>query len=214
MMRFRKVIFVFAAIFLPAAIPFPALAADEPLTGHWLNEEPTGDGNVRQIILIFKQTGTNLTGRVIFPWADMHFDDGVTDGHKFHFAVMTVVDSVRPAIYEGTLEGKEILLNREVIAIDQDPAGHQAKRTSQNGNVEVWARLLADGSQAVGLFNRGATEANVRVKWAELGITGEASVRDLWEHRTTGKMSGGYERSVASHGVVLLKIAGPSGNAR
>ena len=42
------------------------------------------------------------------------------------------------------------LMNKEVIAIDQDKLGTQAQRVSQEGDVEVWARPLADGGHAVG----------------------------------------------------------------
>ena len=54
---------------------------------------------------------------------------------------------------------RDILLNKEVIAIDQDPLGKQAKRVSKQGDLEVWARPLANGAYAVGLFNRGPAAA-------------------------------------------------------
>jgi alpha-galactosidase len=54
-----------------------------------------------------------------------------------------------------TPETLGILTNREVIAIDQDAKGVQGRRIAQEGPLEVWAKSLADGSVAVGLFNRG-----------------------------------------------------------
>jgi len=50
---------------------------------------------------------------------------------------------------------KEILTNREAIAVDQDQAGHQGHRVSQSGETETWIRELADGGVAVALFNKG-----------------------------------------------------------
>ena len=46
-----------------------------------------------------------------------------------------------------------LLTNDEVIAIDQDPLGKQAARVAQEGQMQVWAKDLEDGSKAVGLFN-------------------------------------------------------------
>ncbi|MGB7758229.1 MAG: glycoside hydrolase family 27 protein, partial [Bryobacteraceae bacterium] len=80
---------------------------------------------------------------------------------------------------------REILLNREVIAVDQDASGHQGKRISKQGDLEIWARSLSGGAFAVGLFNRGLTEADVTVRWSDLGISQAQDVRDLWSHTTT-----------------------------
>ena len=71
-----------------------------------------------------------------------------------------------------TRETLGLLINEEVIAVDQDPLGRQGKRVAQNGSSEVWARPLADGSMAVGFFNRGDQSAPVAVSWAQLGIEG------------------------------------------
>jgi len=101
---------------------------------------------------------------------------------------------------------REILLNPEVVAVDQDPAGHQAKRISKQGDLEVWARPLSDGFQAVGLFNRSAATAQVTVRWSDLGLSGTQDVRDLWTHKTTASVRDGYSQLVPIHGVVFLKI--------
>ena len=99
-----------------------------------------------------------------------------------------------------------ILMNKEVIAIDQDALGKQAVRVSKNGDLEVWSRPLAGGKIAVGLFNRGAAPAKVTAKWADLGIKGSKSVRDLWAHADRGKVSGEYSADVVPHGVVMVEL--------
>ena len=101
----------------------------------------------------------------------------------------------------------EILTNKEVIAVDQDPLGRQGTRVSRQGDAEVWARQLADGGYAVGLFNRGAAEAKVTAQWSDIGISGARAVRDLWAHADRGPASGAYSATVPAHGVVMLKIA-------
>ncbi len=100
----------------------------------------------------------------------------------------------------------EILTNREVIAVDQDPLGKQATRVTKNGDLEIWSRPLADGSHAAGLFNRGADAAKVTARWSDLGLTGSRKVRDLWAHAGRGLFAGEYSVEVPSHGVVLVKL--------
>ena len=102
---------------------------------------------------------------------------------------------------------RDILTNTEVIAIDQDPLGKEAKRLAKDGDLEVWARPLQNGDMAVGLFNRGSGEAKVTVTWQELGLSGSHKVRDLWAHADRGSAADNYSADVPSHGVVLIRIA-------
>jgi alpha-galactosidase len=99
-----------------------------------------------------------------------------------------------------------LLSNDEVLEVDQDALGRQASRVAQNGNLEVWAKDMADGSKAVGLFNRGEASARVTVNWSEVGITGKHAVRDLWRQKDLGKFAEKFSADVPRHGVVLVKI--------
>ncbi len=103
---------------------------------------------------------------------------------------------------------RAILLNQEVIAVDQDPLGQQGRRIRDDGDLEVWARPLADGSRAVILFNRSAAPASISVAWPELGLTTrvKAEVRDLWAHKSLGRKTGSFAATVAPHGVVMVKV--------
>ena len=102
----------------------------------------------------------------------------------------------------------EILKNKEVIAVDQDPSGLQGRRVKRQGNLEVWARQMADGSRAVALLNRGTAESSISVAWSDIGYPDylPASVRDLWAMKDLGKRTGSFSASVASHGVVMVRI--------
>jgi alpha-galactosidase len=99
-----------------------------------------------------------------------------------------------------------LLTNDEVLDVNQDPLGRQAARVAQDGMLEVWAKDLEDGSKAVGLFNRGADEQTVTVKWSDLGLNGRQVVRDLWRQSDLGKFDNQFEAKVGRHGVVLVKI--------
>jgi alpha-galactosidase len=100
-----------------------------------------------------------------------------------------------------------LLTNDEVLDVNQDPLGQQAKRISKNGSLEVWAKDLEDGSKAVGLFNRGPSEQTVQVSWSDLEIRGKQTVRDLWRQQNLGKFAEQFQTSVPRHGVVLVKIS-------
>ena len=99
-----------------------------------------------------------------------------------------------------------ILGNREMLAVNQDVLGKAASRKMSDGWVEVWARPLEDGSMAVGLFNRGAEAATVTASWADLGLSGARTVRDIWLQRDLGRFSNNYAVTVPRHGVVFVKI--------
>ncbi len=103
-------------------------------------------------------------------------------------------------------ETLSVLTNPEVVAVDQDPAGTEGYRVSEEGPLQVWVKPLADGSKALGLFNEGESPMPVSVRFKDIGLSGEVSVRDLWERKDTGVFSGSYTAQVPRHGVVMLKL--------
>ncbi len=102
-----------------------------------------------------------------------------------------------------------LLANDEVIAVDQDPLGHAAGRVWSDARREIWARPLADGTMAVGLFNRGLHATQVTVQWAQLGLQGRQPVRDLWQRKDLEVAHDKFTATVPRHGAVLLKIGKP-----
>lgn len=105
---------------------------------------------------------------------------------------------------------KDILLNNEVIAVDQDAAGLQGFRVKSSNGLEVWCKPLGtDGTtKAVALFNSSEAAADITVHWTDIGLLGPVTVRDLWEHADKGSFDSSYTASVPAHGVVILKVAG------
>ncbi len=59
----------------------------------------------------------------------------------------------------------------------------------------------ADGSKAVGLFNRQRTAEQMKASFTEIGIRGEATVRDLWLKKDVGTFRDSYSAYVPPHGV-------------
>ena len=103
---------------------------------------------------------------------------------------------------------RSILLNKEVIAIDQDSLGQQGHRAAKDGTNEVWVKPLASGGRAVLLFNRGDRPATIRATAEQLGWPPSlhARVRDLWAHGDLSRWSGSIEASVEPHGVAMYRV--------
>lgn len=102
-----------------------------------------------------------------------------------------------------------LLSNDEVIDVDQDPLGRAARRVWHDARREIWARPLADGTTAVGLFNRGLAASEVTVQWSQLGLQGRQPIRDLWQRKDLGAEQERFTATVPRHGVVFLKIGKP-----
>ena len=98
-----------------------------------------------------------------------------------------------------------ILTNKEAIAVDQDRAGIQGHRVWEQGPLEIWMKPLADGSKAVGLFNRDEHEMTIALKFKEIGMTGPVKLRDLWAHQDLGVFNGSFTATLPRHSTVLLR---------
>ena len=101
----------------------------------------------------------------------------------------------------------DLMTNHEVLEVSQDVLGRGASRVYQRERLELWARPLADGSIAAGLFNRGLRAAEMSATWEELGITGRRSVRDLWQQKDLGVFADRFTTRVPAHGVVMIRIS-------
>lgn len=102
---------------------------------------------------------------------------------------------------------REILTNRELIAIDQDKLGQQGYRAARHGQTEIWKKPLADGETAVALFNRGTKRQKVRAHWSDLEISGMWLARDLWTHTDLGVLENEFSAEVAPHGCTVLRLS-------
>ncbi|KQM64098.1 alpha-galactosidase [Sphingomonas sp. Leaf16] len=103
---------------------------------------------------------------------------------------------------------RDILLNREVIAVDQDKLGSQGHRVARDGTSEVWVKQMADGGRTLLLWNRGETPARITADWTTLGLPAATRLkgRDLWAHKDLGRLSGRYSADVAPHGVAMVRL--------
>lgn len=106
-----------------------------------------------------------------------------------------------------TPETEVILMNKEVIAVDQDSLGKQGDRVYTEGPIEVWSRPLAGGALAVGVFNRHPGPLTAHVNFTKLGFKGNVQARDLWQHKDLGALPAKYDVEISAHGVLMLRVA-------
>ncbi|MBA2250716.1 MAG: putative Ig domain-containing protein [Chitinophagaceae bacterium] len=99
-----------------------------------------------------------------------------------------------------------LLSNDEVLAVNQDVLGKQARRIKRTATYQIWLKELEDGSKAIGIFNLGETYQTVSVNWHEFGISDNEKVRDLWRQKDLGFFKNNFISNVAPHGVKFIKI--------
>ena len=112
-----------------------------------------------------------------------------------------------------------LLTNDEVLAVNQDPLGVQAKQIIISDSYQVWAKPLADGSLAVGIFytgtdspvnafnwGEGVPKKTITMNWEYLKLSGKHTVRDLWRQQDLGEFERKFTAEVPFHGVMLLQV--------
>jgi alpha-galactosidase len=108
---------------------------------------------------------------------------------------------------------RQILLNQEAIAVNQDPLGRQGVRLGKHyhgpSEAQVWAKPLEDGSIAAGLFNLSDMNARrIPLAWDAIGLHDRrpCRVRDLWAHQDLGVFTADFNTCVDAHDVAFLRI--------
>lgn len=116
-----------------------------------------------------------------------------------------------PLIFSGDMNYLDeltlsILCNSEVIEVDQDSLGRQARIVRHTDSEFILAKAMEDGSLAVGLFNIGEEQARIQVTWADLGLDGRRRVRDVWRQKDIGQSKDQLSVQVNRHGVAMLRL--------
>jgi alpha-galactosidase len=142
---------------------------------------------------------------------------GMTDNeYRTHFSLWAILAAPLIAgndLFHMTENTRQILMNKDVIAVDQDPAGKQGYKVADNGDQEVWVKPMSDGSFAVLLLNRGPERAFMTTTVEEVGLAKADSykVTNLWDNGNryqakTYSTNDLIRASVASHGVAMFRV--------
>jgi hypothetical protein len=99
-----------------------------------------------------------------------------------------------------------IITNEEVLAVNQNSTNNHELRADEHE--VVW---IADdpetGGKYLAVFNlNGEIPLKSMIRWSELGISGDHTVRSLWEKKDMGKYSDVFEVEINPHGCGFYKI--------
>ncbi|HTB96132.1 MAG TPA: glycoside hydrolase family 27 protein [Terracidiphilus sp.] len=134
--------------------------------------------------------------------------------NRAHFSMWAMVAS--PLLAGNDLpnmkpEIKEILTNRDVIAIDQDKLGKQGYRAYADGEDEVWIRHLSGGAMAIAVLAAGDNRYSTHpfhLDLAKLGLHGPQQAKNLWTGKET-TLTHDMPIEIDSHDVLLFRVANP-----
>jgi len=113
---------------------------------------------------------------------------------------------------------REILTNKDVIALDQDPLGVEAFRFYAVDGIEIWVKPLSNNELAVCFLNRSGRAQQVHYNWKEHSIKDAVSntnfdftqtaykLHDLWEKKEVGSTAKTFDQSIPADDVVVLKL--------
>lgn len=99
-----------------------------------------------------------------------------------------------------------VLCNAEVIEVNQDPLGKQARVIRKTDDELVLLKPLEDGAVAVGLFNLSEKPRRIAVSFADLGLSGKKRVRDVWRQKDLASVSGEISAGTERHGVAIFRL--------
>jgi alpha-galactosidase len=147
-------------------------------------------------------------------WGPNLHDSSLTPDEQYtHISLWCMLSS--PLLIGCPIDGMDefttnLLTNDEVLDVNQDPLGQQARRVQDSGQVQVWTKQMQDGSKAVAFFNMSAFEtktASVDWKTLELAPDAKQRVRDLWRQKDVGTFTGSFTApSIPPHGVLMLRL--------
>lgn len=158
-------------------------------------------------------------------WNDfdmMEVGNGMTNTEdKSHFTLWSMMAS--PLFAGNDLrimksETLNILTNKEIIAINQDALGIQGFKYQSENGVDVWVKPLFDENWAVVFLNRSDKTQKINFDWKKhiiedkdfkyiLNLTSQKyNVRDLWEHIDLGNTNKIFQKELASHDVIAIKL--------
>ncbi len=137
---------------------------------------------------------------------------GMTDTeYRTHFSMWSIMAApllIGSDLRKASPETYEILGNKDVIAVDQDPLGKQGEVVSSEAGRWVVAKEMKDGSRAVALFNETESAQRIATTAKAVGLPGADgyTLRDLWRHKSY-QTAGGISATVPAHGTVLLRVS-------
>ncbi|MET3435720.1 NPCBM/NEW2 domain-containing protein [Sphingomonas sp. 1185] len=140
------------------------------------------------------------------------FDANHMTEARSHFALWTMMNApllIGFDLRKANAEQIALLGNRAIIALNQDPAGHQAVPAYLSDDVQIFVKSLANGDKAVAILNRTASPVQPVLTADHLKLRGDRPVvmTDLWTGRKSS-FSGETKLTVAPHQTLIYRVTG------
>src|SRR5450432_912135 len=195
------------------------------ISANFIIRKPKGNWTPQSVISILdlqeairKYNGPNH-------WNDpdmLEVGNGMTyDEDKSNFSLWCMLAAPLAAgndLRKMTAQTREILTNKEMIDIDQDPRGIAAFKMMMPDSLELWVKPLKNNELALCFFNRTGNTKKIDLNWKNLNISDQQSgldvhfasqqlnIRDIWLHKELGTTIHHFTREIPSHAVVVLKL--------
>ncbi|NOR88013.1 MAG: glycoside hydrolase family 27 protein [Bacteroidales bacterium] len=107
-------------------------------------------------------------------------------------------------------EIQEILVNKELIAINQDILGKQGFKIYDEGNFEIWQKPLSNGSIAICFLNLENKEKEYSLNWDKINIkdfNGSYQLKNLWENLIMGNTKNQVLINIPPRDVLVYKLS-------
>ena len=96
--------------------------------------------------------------------------------------------------------------NEELLALNRDAfVGQPLSNDPTNEDSQIWTGQMSNGDTIIALFNRESTPRTRTLSFVDIGVTGEVTVRDLWQHAALGPM-GTISVELAPHASMVLRL--------
>lgn len=159
-------------------------------------------------------------------WNDpdmMEVGNGLTSNeNRAHFSMWCMLAA--PLIAGNDLtkmdeDVRNILINKDVIAVDQDKLGIQGFKYSSKENVEIWFKPLDNNEWAMCILNRNEVEKEITFDWKNENVRddifnlspdftqNEYGLKNLWSKKEFGTTSRKLETKIPGRDVLMFRLS-------
>ena len=114
---------------------------------------------------------------------------------------------------------RDVLTNKEVIALDQDSLGIEAIKYSEKDSLQVWFKPLKNSQWGACFVNRSNKPKQIEFDWQNENVQDELSkrelntqattykLRDLWSKKDIGDTKKSLSATIAGHDVLVIRLS-------
>ncbi|MBR4771354.1 MAG: alpha-galactosidase [Bacteroidales bacterium] len=131
---------------------------------------------------------------------------------KTHFGIWCIMSSPLLIGCDMTTlrsDAFDLLTNRDLLALDQDPLGLQAYVAQHEGETFVFVKDIEkrfSTVRAVAFYNPTDEPCHMGIDLKDLDLAGGAAVRDLFERKDIGSVTDRLEADVPAHGTRIYRL--------